>query len=88
MTPQNEVTLHYLTWLERNLGRGSETIELPAHAATVDDILNHLITRGGAYEVFAKKHVIFANIDNAIVPHHHAVSGVRNIAFFSPIVGG
>jgi|GEM_PF-4355662 len=85
---ESKITLYYLTWLERNLGRASETISLSDRICTVDDVLDHLQARGGAYDIFSRRHVIFANIDNAIVPHAHALSGVKSISFFSPIVGG
>jgi len=88
MTDDKNITLHYLTWLERDLGKASESISMPDHVETVDHMLDHLISKGGRYEVFEKKHVIFADIGGEIVPHNKSLSGVRTISFFSPIVGG
>ena len=88
MSTDNGITVHYLTWLERELGKSSETVTLPSHVGTVNDMLDHLKGKGGRYEVFAKKHVIFADIGGEIVPHSHALKDVRTLSFFSPIVGG
>jgi len=83
------VTLRYFAWVREKVGRGEETVELPASVATVADLIGWLKTRGPQYErAFERAAVIRAAIDQTHVKATTPIAGAREIAFFPPVTGG
>ena len=83
------VKLLYFAWVRERIGKPEEMIELPAHVATLSDLLDWLRTRGPEYAAaFERSDVIRAAIDRTHVKPSASVAGAREIAFFPPVTGG
>jgi len=83
------VKLLYFAWVREKAGLAEETVELPADAVTVGDVIRWLTTRGPEYAAaFERATVIRAAIDQTHVRHDAPVAGAREIAFFPPVTGG
>ena len=83
------VKLLYFAWVREKIGKPEETIELPAHVATVSDLLMWLRSRGPEYAAaFERSDVIRAAIDQTHVKSSARIAGAREIAFFPPVTGG
>ncbi|HZA00860.1 MAG TPA: molybdopterin converting factor subunit 1 [Hyphomicrobiaceae bacterium] len=81
--------LLYFAWVRERIGKPEEMIELPAHVATLSDLLDWLRTRGPEYAAaFERSDVIRAAIDRTHVKPSASVAGAREIAFFPPVTGG
>ena len=83
------VKLLYFAWVREKVGCAEETVELPAEAVTIADVIGWLKSRGPEYAAaFERSEVIRAAIDQMHVKHNVAVAGAREIAFFPPVTGG
>ena len=83
------VRLLYFAWMRERVGKGEETIELPADVMTVSDLVAWLSARGPEYAAaFADPGVVRAAIDKAHVKPAAAIAGAQEIAFFPPVTGG
>lgn len=83
------VNLVYFSWVRERIGKGEETLELPADVLTVADLIAHLKTRGEEYEAaFAHENVIRAAINREHVDHGEPIGNAREIALFPPMTGG
>jgi molybdopterin synthase sulfur carrier subunit len=83
------VKLLYFAWVREKVGKSEEMIELPAHVATVSDLLAWLRSRGPEYAAaFERSDVIRAAIDQTHVKPSARLEGAREIAFFPPVTGG
>ncbi len=86
---QQPVQLKYFAWVRERVGRGDETVVLPAAVATIADLVAWLKTRGPEYDhAFDKPEVVRAAIDQAHVKPTASIKGAREIAFFPPVTGG
>ncbi|MBB4185143.1 molybdopterin synthase sulfur carrier subunit [Sinorhizobium terangae] len=85
----NTINLVYFSWVRERIGKGEETLELPANVVTVADLLAHLKTLGEQYEVALEhQNVIRAAINQEHVDHDEPIAGAREIALFPPMTGG
>ncbi len=83
------VELLYFAWVRERIGRGSETVVLPAGIATVGDLARWLATRGPEYAAaFERPDLVRAAIDQTHVKPDAVLAGAREIAFFPPVTGG
>ncbi len=83
------MTILYFAWVRQQLGRGEETIDLPAGVKTIGDLANHLRQRGGAFgEAFSDRKRIRAAVNQEHVPWDAAVHAEDEVAFFPPVTGG
>jgi molybdopterin synthase sulfur carrier subunit len=83
------VKLLYFAWVREKAGRAEESVELPAEAETIADVIGWLKTRGPEFaSAFERGEVIRAAIDHSHVKHGASVKGAREIAFFPPVTGG
>jgi sulfur-carrier protein len=83
------VTLLYFAWVRQQLGRGEETIDLPAGVSTIGDLAAHLRQRGGAFgEVFSDPKRLRAAVNQEHVGWDAAVHTEDEVAFFPPVTGG
>ena len=81
--------LVYFAWVRERIGKPEEELELPAHVATVRDLLAFLQARGDGYEAaLVRPEVIRVAIDREHVGHDAAVDRAREIALFPPMTGG
>jgi molybdopterin synthase sulfur carrier subunit len=83
------VNLVYFSWVRERIGKGEETLEVPAGVVTIADLLAHLKTLGEEYETALEhQNVIRAAINQEHVEHGEAIAGAREIALFPPMTGG
>jgi sulfur-carrier protein len=83
------VRLLYFAWVRERIGKAEESIEPPASAATVADLIAWLASRGEEYAyAFEKPGVIRAAIDKVHARPETAIRGAKEIAFFPPMTGG
>lgn len=81
--------LIYFAWVRERIGKSEEELDLPAHVATVRDLLQWLKARGDGYEqALQYPDVIRVAINQEHVDHSEPVSGAREIALFPPMTGG
>ena len=79
----------YFAWVRERIGKAEETLEPPASARTVADMIAWLSSRGEEYAyAFENAKVIRAAIDRNHVKPDTAIAGAREIAFFPPMTGG
>lgn len=79
----------YFAWVRERIGRGEETVALPADVHTVGELMAWLAGRGEEYaHAFDKPAVIRAAIDRAHVRPDAAIAGASEVAFFPPMTGG
>jgi sulfur-carrier protein len=79
----------YFAWVRERIGKAEENLEPPASAATVQDLIAWLSSRGEEYaHAFERPAVIRAAIDKVHVRPDTAIRGAKEIAFFPPMTGG
>ena len=83
------VRVLYFAWVRERIGKAEETLELPASARTVADMIAWLSSRGEEYAyAFDRPTVIRTAIDKVHVKADAAIAGAKEIAFFPPMTGG
>jgi sulfur-carrier protein len=83
------VKLLYFAWVRERVGKGEETVELPAGVATVADLISWLAGRGEQYAfAFDNPGIIRAAIDRTHVKPNALLAGAAEVAFFPPMTGG
>ncbi|RDJ25534.1 molybdopterin converting factor subunit 1 [Bosea caraganae] len=81
--------LVYFAWVRERIGLAEETVELPAEARTIADLVRWLKTRGEGYEAaFENEAIVRAAIDHTHVKPGAAIADAKEIAFFPPMTGG
>lgn len=79
----------YFAWVREIVGRGGETVEPPAEARTVADLIGWLAARGENYaEAFAAPGRLRAALDDVFVPLDAPIGAARELALFPPVTGG
>ena len=79
----------YFAWVRERIGKSEESLEPPASATTVADLVAWLASRGEEYaHAFEKPGVIRAAIDKVHVKPDATIRGAKEIAFFPPMTGG
>ena len=83
------VTVLYFARLREALGRGSETVALPAAIRDVEGVRAFLVARGGEWEQeLASSKPVRAAVNQALADGDTAVSDGDEVAFFPPVTGG
>jgi len=83
------VRVLYFAWVRERIGKAEESLEPPASARTVADLIAWLSARGEEYaHAFEKPGVIRTAIDKVHVKADTAIAGAKEIAFFPPMTGG
>lgn len=79
----------YFAMLRERLNKGEEEIAVPAHIATIADLMDWLAARDEASALaFANRKVIRAAIDAEMVDHSAPLGAARTVAFLPPMTGG
>jgi sulfur-carrier protein len=79
----------YFAWVRERIGKAEESLDPPATAATVADLVAWLSSRGEEYaHAFEKPGVIRAAIDKVHAKPDTVIRGAKEIAFFPPMTGG
>jgi molybdopterin synthase sulfur carrier subunit len=83
------IRILYFAWLREKVGKSEETVDLPADARTVSDVIAWLRTRGPEYEeAFMHPSVVRAALDQIHVKPETALGNASELAFFPPVTGG
>ncbi|GCE82875.1 molybdopterin converting factor subunit 1 [Komagataeibacter diospyri] len=79
----------YFAWLRDRLGTPGETLPLQVGAHSVQDLIDQLRARGGAYgEIFAKPELIRVAVNQSFATIDAPIAANDEIAFFPPVTGG
>jgi molybdopterin converting factor subunit 1 len=83
------VRILYFAWLRERIGRGEETLDLPASVATVGALIDHLSGLDRAHAAgFEHRKAIRCAVNQAIAADDAPVAAGDEIAFFPPVTGG
>jgi molybdopterin synthase sulfur carrier subunit len=83
------VEILYFAWVREQVGQDAEQLELPAHLATVTDLLDWLASRSpGHAAALADRSRIRTALDQQFASPETALAGAREIAIFPPVTGG
>ena len=81
------VTLKYFASIRETIGQGSESVS--TQAATLKDLRDELIARGGAYaEVLAHGRAVRMALNQDLCEDTAMLSEGCEVAFFPPVTGG
>jgi molybdopterin converting factor subunit 1 len=84
-----KLNLIYFAWLKQSIGKGSETIDVPTHVRSVEQLIGWLRgLSGGHGEAFGKDAVLRAAVNKQIVSDDHTLKEGDEVAFFPPFTGG
>ena len=79
----------YFAWLRTQIGKASETIDLPQDVKTLEELLTHLRSQGDPYmSALADMTVIRIAVDQEYIQGDRSLEGVKEVAFFPPVTGG
>ena len=79
----------YFAWVRERIGKPEETVDAPAEAVTVADLVRWLKTRGEEYSyAFENEGVVRAALDRVHARLDAPIAGAKEIAFFPPMTGG
>jgi len=68
---------------------GATELRLPTAAATVADLRDELVARGGAWaEALARGRAVRAALNQVMVPESAPLQDGDEVAFFPPVTGG
>ena len=77
----------YFAWVRERIGLPMEEVE--TSAATVQDLVDELVTREARYEMaFADTSALRVALDQELAEFDAPLYGVREVAFFPPMTGG
>ncbi len=81
--------IFYFAWVRQRAGLSEETVDLPQHIETLNDLVMWLKDRGPGFEAaFADIKSVRAAIDQAHAPLESSIKGASEVAFFPPVTGG
>ena len=81
--------LLYFAWLREKAGVSHEDVSPPDSVATVADLIQWQIGRGGGHAgAFADEAMVRVAVNQEYVGFDHAVGPGDEIAFFPPVTGG
>ena len=82
-----KVNLNYFASIREAIGQGSESVS--TQAATLKDLRDELIARGGAYaEVLAHGRAVRMALNQDLCEDTAMLSNGCEVAFFPPVTGG
>ncbi len=81
--------LLYFAWVREKLGRGEETLDLPAEVRTARQLAAYLAARSPEYaRVFGLPNSLNLAIDQEHACWDQELDAAREVAFFPPVTGG
>ena len=87
MSVTYNVSLKYFASIREAIGQGSESVS--TQAATLKDLRDELIARGGAYaEVLAHGRAVRMALNQDLCHESAALTDGCELAFFPPVTGG
>ena len=83
------MNLIYFAYIRENIGKSSETIDLPDDVDTVSGLLGYLETKGDNYKkAFSESDLIRVAVNEEYVSLDRKISNSDDIAIFPPMTGG
>lgn len=83
------IKLLYFARLRERFGMERETLSLPSNIATVADLVQHLVQRGGVWsEELAGERIFRVALDQEMVDNQHPLHDGAEVAIFPPVTGG
>jgi sulfur-carrier protein len=83
------VKLVYFAWVRQKIGRGEETLDVPASTKTVGELAAWLKAKGGGYaEAFADVKRLRAAVNQEHTNFDAVIKADDEVAFFPPVTGG
>lgn len=87
--PHMQITVLYFARLKESLKYSTEQLQLPAGVDTVAALMQHLASRGDAWQaMFSGQQAIRAAINHALVGTEAVIKAGDEVAFFPPVTGG
>ncbi len=84
-----KISLKYFASVREQLGTGQESLELPPGVATVGDVRELLVARGGAWlEALGPQRAVRMAHKHVMCGAETAVEDGAEVAFFPPVTGG
>lgn len=81
------IQLRYFASIRESLGTGSESLQTTA--ATVGELRDELIARGGGYaEALARGRAVRVSLNQTMSDESAALPDRAEVAFFPPVTGG
>lgn len=81
------IQLRYFASIRESLGTGSEPVQTAA--ATLGELRDELIARGGAYaEALARGRAVRVSLNQTMSEETAALPDRAEVAFFPPVTGG
>lgn len=81
--------IRYFAWLRARLGIDEETVELPEHVQTVEDLIAWLRGRDSLYaDVLSDDRVVKVAVNQEFARAGDPVSSGDEVALFPPVTGG
>ncbi|MCQ4295836.1 MoaD/ThiS family protein [Pseudomonas stutzeri] len=81
------ITIQFFARYREALGSDSERLQWAASFASVNDVRQHLLARGGAWEVLAEQNLMCAR-NQELCALDEPVSDGDEVAFFPTVTGG
>lgn len=82
-----KIQLRYFASIREAIGTGSESVETAA--ATLADLRDELIARGGAHaEALARGRAVRVSLNQTMADESAALVEGAEVAFFPPVTGG
>ena len=79
----------YFAKVREIIGLSEENIDLPSNVQTVDDFLDHLISKDNKYDLaLSNKEAIHIACDEDHVDKGFVLNNTKEIAIFPPVTGG
>jgi molybdopterin synthase sulfur carrier subunit len=78
----------FFAGLRETLGKGSESLALPAGVGTVGALRDHLAARGEAWSALATMKNLRSAVNQQMVGPDAKVEPGDEVAFFPPVTGG
>ena len=83
------ITLRYFASVREAVGLAQEAIELPGAAATVGEVRDALVARGGAWaEALGQQRALRMAHKQVMCGPEEQVEDGAEVAFFPPVTGG
>lgn len=81
--------VRYFAWLRSRLNRAEEEVSLPPGVATLNGLIDHLITLSPSHAaVFEDRTIIRAAVNQVFADLESAFAPTDEVAFFPPVTGG
>ncbi|HJO12157.1 MAG: molybdopterin converting factor subunit 1 [Gammaproteobacteria bacterium] len=83
------ITIHYFASIRELLDQSQQQLELPDRVSTVDELIQHLISREPEkLQLLNDSSKVLIAVDQTVVDRNHILSGSEEVAFFPPMTGG